>query len=147
MNPGVIASEDLTERAYILGLSFPYLEESGDELKRLDLDRLLYTLDEITLPYSDNTFTIHFAGARKSGSPEVRYLYMLEGVDKTWIPASGSEVTYTDLSPGTYTFSCVLIPDRSRLWIISLSTYRRPGICRGWHLWSMLFSRSWRCCR
>ncbi len=109
LNPGVIASEDLTERAYILGLSFPYLEESGDELKRLDLDRLLYTLDEITLPYSDNTFTIHFAGARKSGSPEVRYLYMLEGVDKTWIPASGSEVTYADLSPGTYTFS--LRPD------------------------------------
>lgn len=90
---------------YPLSLSFPYLDNSDAELERLGLNLLLYMQEEISLPYSDNTFTIHLSTSRYGDMPPVRYDYMLSGVDKSWIRGvTLSEVTYTNLSPGNYEF-------------------------------------------
>lgn len=103
-NPKEMKSNNRMVRAYIQSLSFPYLENSDDELERLGLNILLYTRGEIRLPYSDNTFTLRLSASRTSDMPQVGYEYMLEGADKGWTSGSGPEVTYTDLRPGTYTF-------------------------------------------
>lgn len=100
--PSRMETDRMEERAYLMSLSFPYSEDSDAELKRLGLDRLLYTVEDIELPYSDNTFTVHFACSRNADMPSVRYRYKLEGVDKAWMTAQGSQVTYNHLSPGTY---------------------------------------------
>ncbi len=102
--PGKVKESDHTPATYIQALSFPYFEDSEGELDRLGLNVLLYMRDEIEIPYSNNTFTIHMAAKRLGDLPEVRYDYKLEGVDRDWIQAGSDEATYTALAPGKYNF-------------------------------------------
>lgn len=104
-DPRRMKSNDSLINVYVHSLSFPYLGNSDDELDRLGLNVLLYMQDEIVLPYSDNTFTLHLAASRYGDMPPVRYDYMLQGVDKKWVRGAASpDITYTDLGPGTYVF-------------------------------------------
>jgi signal transduction histidine kinase/ligand-binding sensor domain-containing protein len=51
-------------------------------------------------------FEFHYAGLSFISPRNVRYEYMLEGVDETWVSAgSRREAYYTNLSPGQYVFS------------------------------------------
>ncbi len=102
-NPKRMKSNDVLTNVYPLSLSFPYLDNSDAELERLGLNLLLYMQEEISLPYSDNTFTIHLSTSQYGDMPPVRYDYMMRGVDNSWIRgATSSEITYTNLSPGNY---------------------------------------------
>ena len=101
-SPAMASSRQEMPDVFFLSLNFPYLDDNETELKRLNLNKLLYTLDEIALPYSDNTFTVTFAATAANDVPEVRYQYRIDGTDKAWIPAAGNKATFTDLSPGTY---------------------------------------------
>lgn len=66
----------------------------------------LYGSQGIILKHDQNNFTIKFAGLHYSNPTKYQYKYQLEGVDKTWIDSSDGvrEVSYTNLSPGDYTF-------------------------------------------
>lgn len=59
----------------------------------------------ITLDYDQNLFSIEFALLDFTDSKNNQYAYMLENFDQTWT-YSGTRrfVTYTNISPGTYTF-------------------------------------------
>lgn len=103
-NPAEVRLGNRMARVYVRSIDFPYMENSSEELARIGLDILLYTRNEIRLPYSDNTFTLSLSASRGSDMPPVRFDYMLEGVDKDWIRGGGPDVTYSDLRPGTYTF-------------------------------------------
>lgn len=101
--PKLMKSNDNLANVYPQSLSFPYLSNSDDALKRLGLNVLLYMQEEIRLPYSYNTFTLHLSASRYGDMPPVRYDYMMRGVDKSWIRgATSPEITYTGLGPGTY---------------------------------------------
>lgn len=90
---------------YIASVTLPYISDSHDELERLGINGPLYLSDGIELPYRDNSFTLHFAAPRFDTQPDVRYEYMLEGVDKQWSHGSGTaEATYANVAPGKYTF-------------------------------------------
>ena len=92
-------------RVYIHNISFPYVADNQEELKRLGLDVLLYTRKEIELPYADNSFTLHFASARYNGMPVPQFEFMMKGIDNTWAHGTETpEATYANLSPGHYTF-------------------------------------------
>lgn len=86
---------------YIMSLTFPYrqTDHSSDNLQ-------LSQLSTVTLPYADNSFTLHFAAPHfMGGSAEQRFEYMLEGVDKGWARGTkNAEATYANVSPGTYQF-------------------------------------------
>ena len=102
-NPALI-SPNRDVAAYPTTISFPF-DEDGTRPEELGLSILLYTTDRITLPFDHNSFTIHLAANHPSDMPTVTYDYMLEGADKEWnIGTSQSEVTYNNLSPGTYCF-------------------------------------------
>lgn len=93
------------QHVYVDAISFPFADNSDAELQQLGLDVPLYTRRQIELPYSNNSFTLHFASARYSGMPEVQYEYMLEGFDRSWSYGTAApEATYANLPPGTYTF-------------------------------------------
>lgn len=60
---------------------------------------------EIKLPYNKNSFSIHFFSKNKSFSKYNSYAYRLIGLEKDWIYLSETNyTTYTNLSPGKYTF-------------------------------------------
>lgn len=92
-------------KVYPRSLSFPFLEDGSEAIKNLGLDHLLYTQEQVEIPYDNNSFTIHLAITHPSDMPQLRYDYMLNGIDKGWVIGSGSpEVTYNNLAPGTYEF-------------------------------------------
>ena len=66
-------------------------------------------LESITLPYQDNILSFGFSALHFHHIEGVNYKYMLEGFDKKWKELSDKEqrVTYTNLSPRTYTFKAI----------------------------------------
>jgi len=59
----------------------------------------------IELPHNQNRVTFNYVALHFTDPSQNKYTYMLEGYDKHWIQAGTQRsVTYTNLSPGTYTF-------------------------------------------
>ena len=101
----MVKSNTDMQHVYIDAISFPFAGNNEEERRRLMLDGPLYTRQEIELPYSNNTITLHFASARYSDNPEAKYEYMLEGYDQTWaLGTTTPEATYVNLPPGNYKF-------------------------------------------
>jgi ligand-binding sensor domain-containing protein/serine phosphatase RsbU (regulator of sigma subunit) len=64
--------------------------------------------EHLKLKYTNNHLTFNFIGISTSLPEKVRYSYMLEGVDKSWSPPTDkSEVTYSGLPPGEYSFKVI----------------------------------------
>ncbi len=65
----------------------------------------LLTDNTMRLSYRQNYFTIEFAAPDYNGSQPVKYAYMLEGVDKSWIECGTRNFApYANLEGGSYTF-------------------------------------------
>ncbi|GGB47412.1 diguanylate cyclase [Shewanella inventionis] len=59
---------------------------------------------EISLKYSEYPFTIKFNVLNENNN-DFEFFYYLEDLEKNWLSTNGSNsVTYTNLSPGNYTF-------------------------------------------
>jgi len=63
-------------------------------------------LEEIILDSDQDFFTIEFAALDYTNPEKNQYAYMLEGVDRDWVPTDASRrlATYTKLDPGEYLF-------------------------------------------
>ncbi len=60
---------------------------------------------DIVLDYDQNLFSIEFAVLDFTNSSAIQYAYQLEGFDEDWTYSETRRyVTYTNLSPGNYTF-------------------------------------------
>lgn len=65
---------------------------------------IVYT-DRIDLRYNQSVFSFEFAALNIRKPVNIEYAYMLEGFDETWNFAGDKRfATYTNLSPGAYTF-------------------------------------------
>jgi len=52
-------------------------------------------------------YEFEFASASYLASDRVRYKYRLDGVNQDWISTKSQKIEYTNLSPGSYTFSVI----------------------------------------
>jgi signal transduction histidine kinase/ligand-binding sensor domain-containing protein/DNA-binding response OmpR family regulator len=103
--PSLLRRQGISAPVYITSISLPYRSSSQKEIQSLGLDRPLYMLKEIELPYRDNIFTLHFSVPHFTKSGRVIYEYMLKGVDKQWARGAGNAMaTYANVSPGEYEF-------------------------------------------
>jgi signal transduction histidine kinase/ligand-binding sensor domain-containing protein len=76
-----------------------------DAAGRKETVMLAYGRNEVELPYNQNRIRFNYIGLHYDNPLENKYAYYLEGYDKEWVQAGTlREVTYTNLSPGTYTF-------------------------------------------
>ena len=70
-------------------------------------DSTIFTtgLQNLTFAYNENKLSFYFIGLHFVNAPLNQYAYKLEGYDPDWIN-NGTQrtATYTNLSPGTYTF-------------------------------------------
>ena len=79
---------------YITSVTLPYSTDSDQPASPN-----LYTGGALTLPFADNSFTLHFSSPRFSGDADVRYEYMLSGVDQTWARGTrNAEATHAALN-------------------------------------------------
>jgi len=58
---------------------------------------------EIELKYKQNVFSIDFASDNFVLPEKMKYAYKLDGFSTDWLTTNVGKVTYTNLSPGTYT--------------------------------------------
>ncbi len=78
----------------------------ADRKGKAILEKSIVDTREIVLDHDQNVFAIEFAALNFTGPDEVRYQYMLEEFDKTWIEAGQNtrKAAYTNLPPGKYRF-------------------------------------------
>lgn len=59
----------------------------------------------LVLPHDENHLSFDFTGVTTNSSQNVRYKYMMEGFDETWLPTTAdNHATYSNLPPGKYVF-------------------------------------------
>ena len=75
-------------------------------LNRTILNSSLNKIEELELSHEDYVFTLEFAALDFTIPQNVSYAYKMEGFDKDWtyINSDRRFATYTNLSPGKYTF-------------------------------------------
>lgn len=92
--------------------------EVGEEINnRVLLQQSLSYLQKINLKYKENVFTIEFAAINYIHNANEKYAYMLQGFNTDWLYTTGSNrnATYTNLSPGLYTFK-VKVLGQNGIW-------------------------------
>lgn len=68
-------------------------------------DKPVSQLEEIELAYTDRIFSFEFAALDYTSPEKNQYAYKMEGFNEDWIySGTKHEATFTNLSPGTYTF-------------------------------------------
>jgi len=78
---------------------------TSNDGKPRDSTLITWGKDSISLRYNENRLSFHYVGLYYQNSQLNQYAYKLEGYDKDWIPAGTQRMaTYTNLSPGHYTF-------------------------------------------
>lgn len=103
--PSLLAKSAPTHRFHITNITFPWAPNSTEEAKRLGVGGQLYVKQEITLPYTDNSFTLQLSSPNYGNALRPLFEYQLMGYDKTWIKESdNTDVTYSHVPPGSYTF-------------------------------------------
>tara|TARA_R110002096_G_scaffold400804_2_gene597527 strand:- start:29755 stop:33621 length:3867 start_codon:yes stop_codon:yes gene_type:complete len=59
----------------------------------------------IVLKHNENSIEIGFTGISHTSASKIKYVYKLDGFDEVWSsPSRTNFATYTNLSPGSYTF-------------------------------------------
>ncbi|MEJ5263393.1 MAG: two-component regulator propeller domain-containing protein [Ignavibacterium sp.] len=88
------------------------------------LDRSIIYSDEISIPFSNNVFSISFAALDYNSPKSIKYAYMLEGFDKDWIYVTDRRsATYTNLYPGKYSFK-VKATNSDGVWSDNIKTLK-----------------------
>lgn len=78
---------------------------SDVSLKTSDkLSKNINQLEELVLSYKQNNLSFEFASIHFSRPEKNKILYTLEGFDTHWISSTRDFVSYTNLTPGKYTF-------------------------------------------
>lgn len=121
INPDRLTAVRQHAPVYVVSVSLPYVADSKSELRNIGLDRLLYVTRKVTLPYRDNSFTLHFSSPRAAASRGVRYEYMLQGFDRQWAHGTDNrEATYANVPPGHYRFVLCEAGDRNNVTAIDV---------------------------
>ena len=78
------------------------------------LEESMETAKRIRLNYKQNSFSISFSAVDYNDYKRIHYLYIMEGFDSQWTDAgSNSEVYYSNLPSGHYTFRAKIVSNDS----------------------------------
>ncbi|AZQ11000.1 Cyclic di-GMP phosphodiesterase Gmr [Shewanella khirikhana] len=78
------------------------------------LEKAINHSNEVKVKYSDYPLTLEFS-TPKVNDGSVEYFYRLQGLSDDWIPSkSNRHATYTNLSPGNYTFEVYAVDQLSQ---------------------------------
>jgi ligand-binding sensor domain-containing protein/serine phosphatase RsbU (regulator of sigma subunit) len=77
----------------------------------------------LVLQYNKNNITFEYSGISTSSSEQVKYQYILEGIDKKWSPVTlDNKVTYRGLPPGSYIFK-IKAGSAENIWSLKPATF------------------------
>jgi len=87
---------------YITNIRFH--DKKNNDIKSIITDKPAYLSGKISIPYNQNDIIIDFASLSYEDNRRNKYQYKLEGFDNGWIYSSENTTSYSNLSPGKYTF-------------------------------------------
>jgi len=106
---------DINSHANISFTNFQLFNKNvslGDKKNPLT-EQINYT-KKLILNYDQSVFSLEFAALNSSNPEKVRYAYKMEGFDANWnFVGEQRKATYTNLSPGHYTFKVKASTDES----------------------------------
>ena len=98
-NPGDFAVDTTKPVVHIEKISFTKPSSNNDSVINV------FDKQKIQFSYNENRITFDYVALQYQNTAMLQYAYRLEGYDDEWIDAlTDRNVTYTNLSPGTYTF-------------------------------------------
>lgn len=90
---------------------------------------------EITLDYTQNSFTFEYIALNYSSSSKNTYQYMMQGFNKEWLDVEHKrEATYTNMDPGNYVFK-VKASNNDGLWNNAPTTITINILPPPWKTW------------
>jgi ligand-binding sensor domain-containing protein len=90
---------------------------------------------KLVLPYNQNSLTFSFAGIYQRNPEAVLYKWKLKGLSNDWSPVLRQhEVTYSNLSPGKYTFE-VIACNEYNVWSKDAATFEFVILSPIWKRW------------
>ena len=98
---------DFSEKTVVPSIVFTELEINNSivtpQTKSSPLKKSILYTDTLILPYSRNSFKLHFSVLDNQNLNSGHFLYKLQGFDEDWINANeNQEIVYSNLSPGKY---------------------------------------------
>jgi len=119
INPSVIPPPVHRPKVLFTGLRLlnKNIEPGEPVNNRILLEQSISRVQGIDLKHKENVFSIEFTSPDYARGAGDKYAYMMEGFNPEWFYADGSQrtATYTNLSPGNYTFK-VKVLSRDGLW-------------------------------
>ncbi|HEV7621564.1 MAG TPA: histidine kinase, partial [Flavisolibacter sp.] len=105
----------------------------------LYIDSFMVSKQPLRLNYNQNFFTVEFAALDFSNIQEIKYYYMLSGIDKDWVNAGAKNfASYTNLEPGNYVFSVKAEKGDNSLETTSFEIVISPPFWKTWWFKVML---------
>jgi signal transduction histidine kinase/ligand-binding sensor domain-containing protein len=98
-------------------------------------------IDEISLSYSENSFTIGFVALSFDSTSDIQYAYMLVGFDEGWNFSGAREnsTKYTNLNSGEYTF-LVMAASSDGIWGEEVTSLKIFIATPFWQQWWFILS-------
>ena len=111
--------------------------EVGEQINgRVLLPEAIGGLEQVRLKYFENSFSLEFAALHYIAPTKNKYAYKLEGFNRDWIYTDHQKrfATYTNLSPGDYTFE-LKASNNDGVWSepIEIGVTIIPPIWRTWY--------------
>jgi signal transduction histidine kinase/ligand-binding sensor domain-containing protein len=111
-NPKGLDSNPFGPRVVIENILFSNPLSNQQDVKNV----IAYGHKQIDIAYNQNRIQFNYVGLQYDNPAQNRYAYKLDGYDSQWVQAGVSRsVTYTNLSPGAYTFH-VIAANSSGVW-------------------------------
>ncbi len=102
--PNEISNNNFIPPVYLTEFAIGKHSIHGNPLQP-NLKKDISVAETIHLSWKEATFSIGFTALNFTSAENNQYVYKLEGWDRDWINAGAErKVTYTNVSPGTYTF-------------------------------------------
>lgn len=104
-----IVPEDIRKMNQPINLRFTsfnlFYQRVNAETENSPLTQSIDDTNELTLKYSQSSFSFDFIDLNYSSYPQIMYSWKLDGFDENWsIPTKDHKAVYTNIPPGTYTF-------------------------------------------
>ncbi|MGL1886903.1 MAG: hypothetical protein OCD76_10335 [Reichenbachiella sp.] len=140
-DPSKIVKNPHIPEVYIIGIKLFNKEVKVNDGSNI-LTKELIMLPEITLNHTQSVFTLNFIALSYTYSKKNQYAYKLTGLEQEWNYVENKKsATYTNLSPGTYTFH-VKAANNDGVWNhtgASLTIHILPPWWRSWWGYTLYF--------
>jgi ligand-binding sensor domain-containing protein/signal transduction histidine kinase len=121
-NPDNYTTTGYTPPIYITQLHI-FNKDASINSRHLLSDYLFRQGNKILLPYNNSTFSIDFVALSYTAPDNIRYAYMLKGIDKSWNYVDKNRTMhFYNLPPGNYTIK-IKSTNSSSLWMPNQTSF------------------------